>query len=542
MIPSASASPSQTVPGGGEPFRPRPQSPVALVPLVSPHPEPFWLTADLFFQAQRCDRRAYLDAWGDRSQADPPSDYLAKLKQDSMEHRATVLQDYDPCHRPTYPPGDWIAGAQATVALMAAGVETIQRGVLLAALGPNTYGVSQPDVLIKQSGWSLWGDWCYVPIEVKLGKKPKLDYQLVGAYHGYLLAQMQGTWPPTSWLALREGRYYAIDLPQQWPKLLQQLQACWESLQAPEPPEVFIAHSRCDLCRWYGHCYGVATARQHLSLLPGVTAARYGHLGQQGVTSVAALAAANPQQLASLPGFGLTVAEKLITQARSTLENRAIARIQAGRPFALTPSDLPSAPVELYFDIESAPDLDLIYLHGVLVVDHTTQEERFHALVAETPDQEAQAWQQFLDLVMAYPTAPIYHFCPYEAQTVRKLCHQYGPLGERELGQLLGRFVDIHWAVTEAVILPIESYALKPMARWMGFEWRDPEANGAQSICWYEAWMATGNREALGSILRYNEDDCRATYRVKQWLATFGAAFWAEVGASPDNRGQGEAC
>ncbi len=542
MTPSASPSPCQTVPGGGEPCQPRPLVPVALPPLISSQPEPFWLTADLLSQAQRCDRRAYLNTWGDRAQADPPSDYLEKLKQDSAEHRAAVLQDYDPCHCPTYPPGDWIAGAQATVALMAAGVETIQRGVLLAALGPNTYGVSQPDLLIKQSGWSLWGDWCYGPIEVKLGKKPKLDYQLVGTYHAYLLAQMQGTWPPTSWLALREGRYYAIDLPQQWPKLLQRLQACWESLQAPEPPEVFIAHSRCDLCQWYSHCYGVATASQHLSLLPGVTAARYGHLRQQGLTSVVALAAAYPHQLAHLPGFGQTVAQKLITQAQATLENRAIARTQGDRPFLLTPQDLPSAPVELYFDIESAPDLELIYLHGVLVVDHAAQRETFHALVAETPGQEAQAWQQFLDLVMAYPTAPIYHFCPYEAQTVRKLCQQYGPLGERELGQLLDRFVDIHWAVTEAVILPIESYALKPMARWVGFEWRDPEANGAQSICWYEEWMATGNRAALEAILRYNEDDCWATYRVKQWLGEFAAAFWAGEGVCPTIRAQEGAC
>jgi uncharacterized protein len=182
--------------------------------------------------------------------------------------------------------------------------------------------------------------------------------------------------------------------------------------------------------------------------------------------------------------------------------------------------------VELYFDIEAAPDVDVIYLHGVLVVDHRHQTEQFHALLAESADQEQAAWEQFLDLVLQYPQAPIYHFCPYEAQTARKLTQHYGSLPADELQRLLTRFVDIHWCVTEAVTLPVESYALKHIARWMGFEWRDSEANGAQSICWYNEWLATGDRAYLDAILRYNEDDCRATYHVKHWLTEFAKPYW----------------
>ena len=56
--------------------------------------------------------------------------------------------------------------------------------------------------------------------------------------------------------------------------------------------------------------------------------------------------------------------------------------------FRLRPITFRPPRLNLYFDIEAAPDKDLIYLHGVLVVNHTTQEETFHALVAETPEQE----------------------------------------------------------------------------------------------------------------------------------------------------------
>jgi predicted RecB family nuclease len=162
----------------------------------------------------------------------------------------------------------------------------------------------------------------------------------------------------------------------------------------------------------------------------------------------------------------------------------------------------------------------LIYLHGVLVVDRQRQTETFHALMADSQAEEVQIWQQFLDLVWRYPEAPIFHFCPYEVQTVRRLAELYGAPSQL-IEPLMHRFVDLHERVTRVAILPVESYALKPIARWLGFDWRDPEANGAQSICWYDQWVTTGDGRYREAILRYNEDDCYATYRIKDWLVEF---------------------
>jgi len=484
-----------------------------------------WLTDDLLFHYQRCSRRAFLDLYGTSTQPDPPSDYLEKLKQDSTHHRQGMLQRYQPRHRPIYPARDWQAGRQATQALMAQGVDHIAQGVLT---GPATAGialVSRPDLLIKQPGKSFWGDWYYVPMDIKLGKKPKLDYQVIAAFHAYLLSHTQGMWPEESWLALREGRLYSVDLVRQVPKMQEVLASCLQDLEATTAPSVFISHSRCDLCHWFSHCYNQAKATQHLSLLPGVTPARYNQLQRLQLTTVEALALANPRRLAPLPGFGVTVAEKLVHQAQATLYNQAIARTDDDDCFPLTPEHLPSAAVELYFDIEAAPDQDLIYLHGVLVVDHATGREQFHALLAETPEHEYDAWQSFLALVHRYPEAPIYHFCPYETQTARRLAHLYGT-PDSVVESVLQRFVDIHWCITESVTLPIESYALKHIARWIGFDWRDAGANGAQSICWYNDWLATCDRTYLEAILRYNEDDCRATYWIKRWLVEFAQPLW----------------
>ncbi|MEL6815931.1 MAG: TM0106 family RecB-like putative nuclease, partial [Cyanobacteria bacterium J06598_3] len=441
-----------------------------------------WFTDHMLFHYHRCRRRIYLDSYGDPTLKDPPSDYFVKLRGDSADHRKAMLARFAPLSRPDYSRPDWEGGAQATYRMMAEGVETIYRGVLIAD-GPG--GVkyrSEPDVLVKQSGESWLGDWYYVPYNVKLGKKPKPEYQLVAAFNAYVLAETQGVWPDFVGLFLKE-REYTVDLARYVPKLQDALDDCLDVdhgvLNVADAPEVFISRSRCDMCPWLGNCYQVAKAQNHLSLLPGVTKKRYPTLVELGITTVEDLARAQPTHLAGEMDVEEPVTEKMIFQAQAKWTGEAIARLQSGQ-FPLTPNDIPTHEVDLYFDIEAAPDKDLIYLHGVLAVNNHTQEETFHALVAEAPEHEETAWFEFLAVMERYPTAPVYHFCPYEAQTVRRLGNLYGMNG-MDLEVLLNRFVDIHKRVVDAVALPVESYALKHLARWMGFEWRDEDANGAQS-------------------------------------------------------------
>jgi predicted RecB family nuclease len=488
---------------------------------VSETSEPVWLTDDLLFQFQRCQRRAFLELYGNDIQRDPPSDYVAKLRQDSLAHRRKVL-DEQPVHQPNYQHRDWVQGAEETLALMEQGVERITGGVLRVELENGLQLVSCPNLLIKQPGQSCFGDWVYVPADIRLGKRPKMDYQIVVAFHAYVLAVVQDAWPEIGWLLLRQRGACAVNLAETVPRMQEILRDCIQTLLQPQAPEVFIAHNRCDLCQWSSHCYELAQRDYHLSLLPGVTPSRYVHLKALGLTTLEALAATNPKQLETLPGFGVPVAHRLVRQAQSVLHNRALPNCNESLTAAdlLTAAELPTAPIELYFDIEAAPEQNLIYLHGVLVVDRVAQTDTFYPLLADTEEQEEDVWNQFLDLVWRYPTAPIFHFCPYEVQTVKRLGEFYNTPPDR-LEPLLHRFVDLHERVTRVAILPVESYALKPIARWIGFNWRNPEASGAQSIYWFAEWMATREEQYLNAILHYNEDDCRATYWVKNWLTQF---------------------
>ena len=613
------------------------------------------ITDKLLLSYQRCNLRAFLDTLGDGKQQDPPSDFLLKLMRDSSTYQQQTLES-ETYQQPYYPRGDWAAGAAATLSLMQQGVDRIYRGVLgqgelgktngetasisgidgqyLSDIGeiPETPVhlsssilhsseitlVSRPHLLIKQPGDSKFGNWSYATADIWLSKRPKLEYQIIAAFHAQVLASMQGTMPENAWLMLRTKGLWAVNLYQRMPQMFEILDECIEMLEIRHQPEVFISRQKCTLCGWYTACHAEAESIKHLSLLPGVTAKRYAILKVLGLTDLESLANANSDLLASYPEFVAGVAVDVVQQARSTFLNQPFVREEGRRkkeegrreegnenyaedsqskivpdiadnildnmavkevenmvglngdsetglfhqntsspraesvksPVSSVELDksstenkpakysipapilrpkpipysqsvfLPIAPIELYFDIEAEPELNLDYLHGVLVIDRYNNTEKYYEFLAESAADEGVAWEQFLELMWTYPIAPIFHFCDYEVKTFKRLAKLYNTPAYL-WKPVLKRFVDIHKYVTQKAIMPVESYALKPIARWLGFEWRDAKANGAQCVCWYDDWLKTGDRSILEAIVRYNEDDCRATYVVKDWLTNF---------------------
>jgi uncharacterized protein len=556
------------------------------------------INAELLLQYHRCKRRPYLDIHGDFSETDGANDLLLKLQRDKIAYQKTIVAQWNSC-KPSYPQGDWYRGKTATVELMQQGVECIYHGVLLtqysdiqlhsyeltdaenlsatspvspclgfpapsSPVSPNFERytlLSRPDLLIKKPGQSCFGDWMYVPVNIELGKRPKLEYQTVAAFHAQVLAMVQQAEPETAWLILRgkEARY-PVALMKAMPQMHRMLWELMQTLERQQAPEVFISRQKCNLCHWYSSCYAIAHSQKHLSLLPGITPVRYTQLQALDITTLESLAKTSPTLLENLPGFDSEVACKIVLQAQSVLENRPLilpcqdeiltlseddvttneTMVVSGRYQTLdslliypqqknhlsvnnSPPNISfTAPIEFYFDIEAQPDLNLDYLLGILVVDRQTNTEQFYSLLAEKPEDEELIWQQFLDLVWQYPDAPIYHFCVYESDTVKRLGKLYRT-PYAIVQPILNRFVDVYEKLTQSVALPVESYALKAIARWLGFEWRNPEASGARCIYWYDQWLRTGDRTLLEKIQSYNEDDCRATRSVKDWLVNFFA-------------------
>ena len=80
-------------------------------------------------------------------------------------------------------------------------------------------------------------------------------------------------------------------------------------------------------------------------------------------------------------------------------------------------------------------------------------------------------------------------------------------------------WIDLH-QLAKAQIQTDGPIGLKVLASRAGFAWRDPNPSGEASMLWYEVAVAR-SAEAEASrerILQYNEDDCRATRELRQWL------------------------
>ncbi len=514
------------------------------------------INAELLLQYQKCKRRPFLNVRGDKTQQDAPNDLLLKLYQDKYVHKKKVLEKLD-YQRPKFSKEEPLTGFAATLQLMQQGVECIYGGLLKTSYEDNHTLLARPDLLIKQAGNSRFGDWIYVPARVELGKRPKQEYQVIAAFYAFVLAAVQQVESETAWLMLRgKETKYNVDLDKWIPRMQEILNECIQTLHLPTAPEVFISRQKCSLCNWYSSCHQTASQQKHLSLVPGVTPGRYNQLKTLDITTLRSLTQILPSEIEDLPGFGSKVAIDLVLQAKSLLKNRPLllpeALIEPTMNQELAFSDRESlltlpqtsdkaiieypttieidpvvyetitytAPIELYFDIEAQPDLNLNYLLGVLVVDRENNTEQFYSFLAEKPSEEEFIWQQFLELVWQYPDAPIYHFCVYEFDTVQRLAKLYRTPSKRVL-PVLDRFVDIYEQLTQTLVLPLESYALKSIARWLGFEWRDKEASGAKCIYWYDKWLQNGDRTLLEIIKRYNEDDCRATHSVKDWIVNF---------------------
>lgn len=477
------------------------------------------LTDSLLLDYKRCQRRAFLNLYGNEAERGAERDFLLKLRQESQKHIASVLAEFYPHYQqPQSLRSNWSARVAETKLLMEQGVDCIYDGHLAHDLREATLEregltlLGHPHLLIKQSGKSRLGNWFYLPVSIQLGRRPKPEYKILAAFYAQLLAVWQDRFPPYSEIVLRRQNRYQVDLVEWLPRLHTTIADCLETLVPRQEPEVFISRQRCSLCHWYDHCYAIAQSQQHLSLVPGVTPSRYESLQTLGVITIQSLAQVSPGSMEEMMGKAIT--SQLQLQAQAIIENRAIAK----QP--LPKSALPTAPIELYFDIEAEPERNLDYLLGVLVINHQTGKESFHGFFAETPEDEGKIWQAFLSLVKSYPTAPIFHFSEYEVETIKRLGQLYKTT-RREQEQILKRCVDLHHYVVNSVILPVENYSLKTLANWLGFQWRDSNASGDQSVWWYDQWLEVGDRHFLELIMRYNEDDCRATWILKDWLVRF---------------------
>jgi uncharacterized protein len=245
------------------------------------------------------------------------------------------------------------------------------------------------------------------------------------------------------------------------------------------------------------------------------------------VHTVAALATTDSDLGAT--GIGPSTLARLRKQAKLQVRER-----ETGEPaFELLPPERPElglallpepTEADLFFDMESDPwaaDGGLEYLFGVLEVEGG--QPRFKPRWAHDRAQEKEKFEEFVDLVIerldAHPDMHVYHYAPYEPSALKRLMGRHGTREAEVDGLLRGEvLVDLYQVVKQSLLASRESYSLKDIeALYMGKR-ADAISEAGSSIVAYEQWIESRDDAILDSIAAYNEQDCRSTWLLREWL------------------------
>ena len=392
------------------------------------------------------------------------------------------------------------------------------------------------DVLLRVERPSRLGPWSYEAVDCKLARETKAETVLQLCLYSDLVAELQGI-EPELFHVVRPHVGFELD-PYRVSAFVAYYRTMKASLAAtvergssgtyPEP----VAH--CDICRWWKECELRRRGDDHLSFVAGASTVQRKELANHGISTLESLAKI-PLPIPFNPARGSREGyTRIREQARIQLEARTEGRlkfeslrIEPGEGLFRLPS--PSSG-DIFLDLEGDPFVEeggREYLFGVLTTDADGQ--LVHSCRwAMDRAQERAAFEHFIDTAFdqmkSFPDLHIYHFGTYEPGAIKRLMLRYASR-EEEVDRLLrgGLFVDLHVIIKQSIRASVEQYSLKDMERFCNYVRKVQLREASQARHFVEHQLeldpaASISDEVRGLVEGYNEDDCRATERLRQWL------------------------
>jgi uncharacterized protein len=279
-----------------------------------------------------------------------------------------------------------------------------------------------------------------------------------------------------------------------------------EKILEGEKPAPFLK-SGCKRSPWYSICLEDAEGCQDISLIYHIKQGEQKRLYDNGIRTVQDMADADIDELRSkLSDWPYDRLVRFQNQAKTLISND---------PVILKKPSFPDVETEIYFDVESDPTNSIDYMFGTLVRKDGKEEYKY--FWAKDKDDEERMWKEFLDFLVPLENFVIYHYAPYELQVFGKMVKKYGA-AEELISKFKENTIDLYTYAVEGAVLPLYFYGLKDVAGFLGYQWQAEDAGGAESVVWYNDWLRTGDKKIKEKIVKYNEDDVRATALVKDWL------------------------
>jgi len=482
-----------------------------------------YITATDFYNYTQCKYLVYLNKFGDKTLQDSVSDFVKMLWEKGIQHEKTIIfkmaelenksifevDNKKPANQETY---------KETMKLMNKGVDYIYQGVLI-----NDNYIGRPDLLKKVDGDSSLGSYNYIPIDIKAGRgyegedehsgKIKKSYSLQLTFYALLLGKIQNLTPTKGNIINIDGQYidYELDIDnKEFTKILDDIKQISLKNELYEP----VIGGKCGLCQWKSFCKKWAKENDDLSLLFNLGEYKYG-MQEYGINKVSEILDTSLEDwLDKLPeikkgGYFKGIAEKRLTD----YYKRALV-FKKNKEIIYNKIVFPKGSKEIHFDIEDDPTQDIVYLYGFWIREN--DKEYYKYILAKTIDDEKKATEELWEFLESNKDIPIYHYAPHEKSTLRRLQKKY-KLNPEILNSFNKNAIDMYSIIKKNTDFPISSYGLKPICKYLGFNWSAEDAGGANSIEWYSRYL-NGNKDIMNKILKYNKEDCKATAFLKDYL------------------------
>ena len=492
-----------------------------------------------------CRHRAGLDLAAARGVFEKPryeDPYAAMLRQHGDEHeqayveslRARGLTIANAKPEKTTKADE---SARLTVEAMRAGAQVIVQGRLAGDLI-----AGYADVLLRVEQKSKLGSWSYEVQDTKLAKETKGSTILQLSAYSDMVARIQGTTPESFQVVtpVATERYRVDDYAAYYRMVLASLRRNVEKghdalVEAyyPEPVEA------CAVCVWEGRCEARRRRDDHLSYIAGVGRSHRVELTAQGHATLAAVAAM-PVPVAFKPArgsrdtYGRLGHQARVQHQQRTEKTPVYERLELkdGEGLSRLP---PPSKGDLFLDLEGARFAReggreyLFGAYGAYSADGAKgQGAEYRAWWALNDAEEKAAFEEVVDLIMAAwaadPAMHVYHFNHYEPTAFKKLMGRYVTRGE-QLDKLLRaeRLVDLYPITKQAVRAGVESYSIKKLEQYSGYTRRVELKNVHDPLLKVELALdanAPGliTTEIRDAVQGYNEDDCRSTEALRDWL------------------------
>jgi uncharacterized protein len=434
--------------------------------------------------------------------------------------------------RPDYTEDGLRAAEAAALEAMAAGAEMIYQPTFF----DGTF-VGRADFLRRvDDPDSRWG-WSYEVLDTKLALSTRPYFLLQLCNYSEHLARLTGTRPEHGYIVLGNGiekRYRIDDYAAYYRHVRDSFLANVDSLGDPYPWAV----SHCAICPWDEACTKRREADDHLSTTAGIRRDQITKLVAGGIPTLTHLAEASDEHRP--PKLREKSFVNLREQARQQVAQRLALAAGDAYPYRykFRPTEdqsgfahLPEPKAgDVFFDIEGDPlyraDRGLEYLFGLYLPD----EDRYVPFWARDASQERAAFEALVDFLVAraaeFPAMHVYHYAPYETTALRRLMGRYASR-EDAIDNFLRRstFVDLYPIVRQALWISQDSYSLKKVEQFYAMRRAAETRRGDDSIVNFELWLDGGPDSILEDIERYNEEDCRSTHQLRDWLVGLRAEF-----------------